>query len=144
MVESGVSMREILLGIIVGMPVLSLLNSLWFGSRLVQFLRQQPRIASFHDMEKFKRLVSAQMYGALAQILVLVLPGIAFAAGFVLKVLGPFDLLFLIVPSAVVVLVGTYLKGIERRAQTLEVSEEFREEYARVVYTWIHKPFPTW
>lgn len=140
----GASTRELLLGIIVGMPVLSIVNSIWFGSRLVQYLRQQPHITSFHDMEKFKRLVAAQMYGALVQILVLILPGITFAAGFVLKVLGPIDLLFLIVPSAVVVLVGVYLKGIERRAQTLEVSEEFREEYARVVYTWIHKPFPTW
>lgn len=138
------SARELLLGIIVGMPVLGILNSLWFGSRLVQYLRQQPRIASFPDMEAFKRLGAAQMYAALAQILVLILPGIAFAAGFVLKVLSPSDLLYVLVPSAVVMLAGIYYKRIERRAQTLEVNEEFRDEYGRVVYAWLHKPFPTW
>ncbi|MCC6488845.1 MAG: hypothetical protein IT364_15205 [Candidatus Hydrogenedentes bacterium] len=144
MMAESTSIRELLLSIIVGMPVLGIVNSLWFGSSLVRYLRQQPRIASFHDMEQFKRIVAAQMYGALAQILVLVLPGIAFAAGFVLKVLGRVDLLFVLVPSAVVVLVGVYYKRIERSAQTLDVSEEFREEYARVIYTWLHKPFPTW
>ena len=58
--------------------------------------------------------------------------------------ISPADVLYLIVPLAFVFCVGVYFKSIERRAQTLAVSEEFREEYARVVYTWLHKPFPTW
>jgi len=139
------NLREILLGLIVGMPSVGIINSLIFGWQLRSYLSSSPRIESWQDLERFKRIVSAQMYAALAQIGFLIIPYPAFAYGvWVGELRLPVDLIFIIVPSAILVVVGMVFKQIEARAKALPAAEEFREEYQRVIEVWIKQPLPKW
>lgn len=137
-------LHNVLIGLMIGMPCVGILNSLWFGNELRSYLASSPMISTWQDMERFKRIVSGQMYAALAQIGFLVIPYPAFAIGLYLKVLEPSDVLYILVPSGVLVIAGIVFKRIEERAKHLTVAEEFAAEYDRVIRTWMKKPFPDW
>ena len=139
------NLREILLGLIVGMPSVGVINSLIFGWQLRSYLSTSPRIESWQDLERFKQIVSAQMYATLAQIGFLIIPYPAFAYGVWMGELRlPVDLVFIIVPSAILVIVGAVFKQIDAQAKSLPVAEEFQGEYQRVAEAWVKKPLPDW
>jgi len=91
-------MRSTYLLIILVLPAVAILNSWFFGSELQRFGRSVTTFSSTSDIEMFKAIVARQMYAALAQIVLLVVPPILFFVGIVRGVLGSGDLLFVIVP----------------------------------------------
>lgn len=137
-------LHDLLLGLMIGMPCVGIVNSLWFGSELRRYLATSPSIATWQDMERFKRIVSGQMYAALAQIGFLIIPYPAYAAGLYFKVLEPAAVVYILVPSGILIVVGVVFKRIEDRAKHLPVTSEFATEYDHVITTWMKKPFPDW
>ncbi len=137
-------LHDLLLGLMIGMPCVGILNCLWFGNELRSYLATSPSISTWQDMERFKRIVSGQMYGALAQIGFLVIPYPAYGIGLYLKVLQPVDVFYIFVPSAVLLVAGIIFKRIEERTKHLPVTSEFAAEYDHVINTWMKKPLPDW
>jgi hypothetical protein len=126
-------------------PALALINSWWFGRELKGFVDATPAIQSSADLERMKAVVKRQMIAALGQILLLTAgPGI-YAVGLYRHVLAPADVVYIIVPSALVLAAGVALKRVEVAARSLPAADdELRRQRDAIVGTWLHKPFPDW
>jgi fatty acid desaturase len=138
-------MRSTFLLLILIFPALAILNAWWFGSELQRFVRHVRSFDSTAEIEAFKAIVARQMYAALAQIVLLIVPPILFFVGIVRKVLGPGDVLFIIVPSLVVILVAALYKQVEKQAKSIPAQDdELRRQRDRIIETWLKKPVPDW
>jgi len=127
------------------LPAVGALNAFFFGSELKRFAAEVRTISSTADIERFKAVVARQMYAALAQIVILATPTIVFFVGIVRKVLGPADILFIIIPSAVILLLAQHYKKIEVAVRELPVTDDMlRQQRDTIVDTWLKKPFPDW
>ena len=137
--------RVILLALIVTCFAAALLNALWFGLELRRFAVQTRILASTADLEEFKRVVGNQMRAALAQIGLLALPAVLFAAGLVLEEFEAGDILFIIVPSALVVVLAMVFRTWEVEVRSIRaLGPELAAERDAIVTTWRRKPLPDW
>ncbi len=137
--------RSNLLLLIVLCPSAAILNALWFGSELQRFAREVTGFSSTADIERFKGVVARQMYAALLQIGLLATPVILFFVGLARGELDPGDVLYLIVPSAVVILVAAAYKRTENRVRQIPaVDDELRRQRDIIINTWLKKPLPDW
>ena len=133
-----------LLGML-GLPAAAVFNALWFGTELKNYVSSTPRLESSHDLERFKTVVAHQMYAALAQIVLLAAPPIIFFAGIILGVLSPSDILYVIGPSAIIIIVAAMYRSWEKRAKTIPTADpELQKQRDAIVHTWLRKPFPDW
>lgn len=131
--------------IMLACPTVGLILAAYFGMQLRQFVRSTPELRSNSDLDAFKRLVKGQMYAALAQIVILSIPILIFAVGFWKKIVFTKDIVYLFVPSLIILAVGMLLKSVERNAQQVPaVNEELKQERDRIVDIWLHQPFPNW
>ena len=137
--------RAILMLLLLLLPRLAVANVLLFGHELRRFVREIPCLASTHDVERFKRDVARQTVAALAQIALLAAPAVLFFVGIARGLLGPGDLLLVILPAAVVIAVAAQLKRTELRARQISAAdEEVRQQRNAVVATWMKKSPPDW
>ncbi len=128
-----------------GLPAVAVLNALWFGSELKNFVTSTPRLESSHDLERFKVVVAHQMYAALAQIVFLAAPPLIYFVGLFRGVLRPSDILYVIVPSAIIIVVAAMYRGGEKRAKTIPTTDpELLKQRDAIVHTWLRKPLPDW
>ncbi len=131
--------------LLLGLPALALVNSVIHAIALKRFLAEVPRLMSSSDLERFKKMVAGQMYGALVQIVLLGAPLVVFLVGIVTKVLGPGDILLVVGPSLVILVAGLLVKPIEAQARTLGTDDPVLEgQRNAIVDTWLHRPFPDW
>ena len=138
-------MRSTYLFLILVLPLLAILNAVWFGSELQRFARDVRTFSSTHEIERFKGVVARQMYAALVQIVLLVVPPILFFVGIVRGVLTPGDIIFIIVPSAVVILVAALYKQTETKVKSIPANDdELRRQRDAIIHTWLKKPLPDW
>lgn len=125
-------------------PSIGLLLSVYFGYELKRYMKEVAEICSQQDFDRFKHIAKKQMYAALVQMVVLMTPIVLFLYGKFTNVLDYSDVVFLIVPSLVMIIVGLCGKKTEKLFQSLPVADELRQEHDRVVHVWIHKAFPDW
>ena len=138
-------MRTAMLALILGLPVVAIGNAVVFGLELGRFLASTPRLASTRDLEDFKRVVARQMYAALAQIVLLALPPVLFGVGLATGVLGPDDVLTIVIPAAAVILVAAFFKRHEHTAKNLPATDpELERARDAIVRTWHKRPVPDW
>ncbi len=131
--------------VMLGLPALAVVNAVWFGTELKSFLTSTPRLESSRDIERFKTVVAHQMYAALVQIALLAAPPIAFFVGIFRGVLGPSDLLYIIGPSAIILVVAAMYRGHEKRAKSLPTADpELERQRDAIIHTWLRKPWPDW
>lgn len=134
-----------LLLVMLGLPAAAVVNAVWFGTELKNFVTTTPRLESSHDLERFKAVVGRQMYAALAQIVLLATPPIAYALGLVFGVLRPSDVVYVIFPSAVIIIVAAVYRGWEKRAKTIPTADpEIQRQRDAIIHTWLRKPWPDW
>ena len=138
-------MRSTYLFLMLLFPALALLNSWWFARELKRFLAATPAVSSTADLERMKKVVGRQMYAALAQILLLAAAPVVFVVGLLRRQLHPSDVLFIILPSAVVLLLSLSVKRIEAAVRGLDAADdELRRQRDAIVRTWLKKPLPDW
>jgi hypothetical protein len=138
-------MRTVLLTLMITFPVIGLLVSLYFGVTLQRFITTTPEIRSRDELERFKQVVKTQMYAALAQGAILIIPTLLLFYGFLSRTLVMLDIVYLLIPSLILLGVAIYFKPIERQVQTLPVADpQLQQERDCVVDVWKHKPFPNW
>ncbi len=139
------SMRSTLITLLLALPAIGAASALYFGNELQRFLEKVPILASTRDLERLKVVIARQMYAALAQIVILGAPMIVFFIGFRSGDLSPADLVFIIIPSAIILLIASTHKKTEKQVQTMPTADEYLEkERDKLVETWLKKPFPDW
>jgi hypothetical protein len=137
--------RSTFVTLLLVLPAIGAMLAVFFGTELQRFLRAVPALNSTADIERLKLVVARQMYAALAQIVILGLPIIIFFAGMKMGYLSPADLVFVIVPSAVILLIAQAYKKVEAAVRTMPAADEqLRRERDRIVHIWLKKPFPDW
>ncbi len=141
---SGEHVKDYVLLFIYGPPVLALLNAIYVGVSLRTFPDEVPEISNSRHMERFKFLVAGQMYCTLMHIVFLLVPIVVTVSAFMMGVLATGEALIGCVPVILVSIFGGMMKPLERRVQTMPVSEEFQEEFDYVVHVWLYRPFPKW
>ena len=138
-------MRSTYTFLLLAFPALALLNAWWFGRELKRFVDQTPAISATSDIENMKVVVARQMYAALAQIVLLAAGPLIFVLGLTRGVLGPGDVLFIIIPSAAVIVAGSVYKRVEVAARNIQANDdELARQRDAIVSTWLKKPFPDW
>jgi len=138
-------MRLILIAIMVVAPAVGLIICIVFGQQLKKFLVEVREIKSSADIEYLKRIAARQMYAALVQIVVLSLPTITFFFGLTTHILRGVDLIFIIVPSLVILAAGKYYKSSETSVWTMPASDPvLAAERDRIVQVWRSKAVPDW
>jgi len=127
------------------LPAVAVLNALIHGSQLKAFLERTPAFATYQDIVEFEKIVARQMYAALVQIALLVAPGVVFVVGLVRKVLSVEDILYVVLPSFVILGLGIAFKKVENKVRSIPVSDPILEERRdHIVKVWNNKPFPDW
>lgn len=137
-------MRQTFIAAILMLLAGGAINAFWCVWLMKAFLRDIPAIDSHGNLVRLKRLVGFQMYGALLQTFLLVVPFGLFFLGVYLNALSTSDVRYAIVASAVSLLAGLYVKSVEAEVKGMSVAEEFRHEYAEIIDVWMNKVFPTW
>lgn len=123
----------------------AVVNALYFGMELKRFTASTPMLASTHDLERFKVVVAHQMYAALGQIALLATPTFIYFVGVFTGVMAPSDLLYVLVPSAVILLLAAHYRGWEKQAKNLKTADpELTAQRDAIVSTWMKKPLPNW
>jgi TRAP-type C4-dicarboxylate transport system permease large subunit len=143
--KAEVVMRSTYLFLMLLFPLLAILNAVWFGSELQKFAKEVRTFSSTHEIERFKGVVGRQMYAALVQIVLLVVPPILFFVGIAKGALTPGDIIFIIVPSAVVIAVAALYKQTEKQVKEIPANDdELRRQRDVIIHTWLKKPLPDW
>ncbi len=126
-------------------PAVAVVNSLIFGSKLKRFAHRIRMFSDHDDIVHFQRVVAQQMYAALAQVVLLAVPAVLFVLGVFRGFLGVGDLVFVIVPSLVVLALGIAMKKVEHRVRRIPArDDDLARQRDAVVSTWMRKPFPDW
>jgi len=138
-------MRSTYLMLMLLLPLAAILNAWWFGSELQRFANQVRSFSSTNEIERFKGVVARQMYAALVQIVLLIVPPILFFVGLARGALTPGDVVFIIVPSAVVILVAALYKQTEKQVKSIPAQDdELQRQRDKIIHTWLKKPLPDW
>lgn len=138
-------MRTTFIALMVLLPGAGIVNAYFCGASLQALLRDLPGLASTADLERFKRVVAGQMYAALVQLVLLAVPPILYAVGLVRGVLVGGDIVYILIPSAVVILVAQTFKKLETRVKNIPAADaELARQRDAVVHTWLKKPLPDW
>jgi len=138
-------MRTAFIALMVLLPGAAIVNAYYCGTLLQAFLRNVSGLASSADLERFKRVVARQMYAALVQLALLAVPPILYAVGLVIGVLVPGDIVYILVPSAVVIVVAQLFKPLETRVKAIPAANgELARQRDEIVHTWMKKPLPDW
>jgi hypothetical protein len=137
--------RNLFIALMLLCPAVAVVNSLVFGSKLKRFARRIRMFSSQDDIVRFQRVVAQQMYAALTQIVLLSVPAVLYVLGVVRRFLGVADLVFVIVPSLVVLAFGIAMKKVEQQVRRIPTrDEDLARQRDAVVTTWMRKPFPDW
>lgn len=138
-------MRTTFIALMVLLPAAGVVNAYYCGASLRAFLRDVACLASAANLERFKRVVAGQMVAALVQLVLLAVPPILYAVGLARGVLVGGDIVYVLVPSAVVILVARTFKRLETRVKTIPAADaELARQRDAVVHTWLKKPLPDW
>lgn len=133
------------IALILLLPAVAVLNALIHGTQLKAFLERTPAFATYQDIVEFEKVVARQMYAALIQIALLVAPGIVLVVGIVRGVLSIEDILYVVLPSFVILALGLAFKQVENKVRSIPVSDPILEERRdHIVKVWNAKPFPDW
>jgi hypothetical protein len=111
---------------------------------LRQFLTEVPAIQTPEHLDRFKKEVARQMYGAPACVVLLAVAILTFTGGVLTETMPWSDIKYVLPPAIVFLVVGYVGRDIEQRAKTMPVSEELRTERDRIVLVWRRKVFPDW
>jgi hypothetical protein len=133
------------IALILLLPAVAVVNAIVHGSQLKSFLERTPAFATYQDIVEFEKVVARQMYAALVQIALLVTPGVILVVGIIRGVLSAGDILYVVLPSFVILALGLAFKTLENKVRSIPVSDPILEERRdHIVKVWLTKPFPDW
>jgi hypothetical protein len=137
--------RTLFIALMLICPTVAIINSIIFGNKLKQFVRRMRMLSSYDDILYFQRVVSQQMYAALFQIVLLAIPAVLYVVGALRGYLTAGDLIFVILPSFVVLFVGLRQKQTERQVRVIPARDrDLERQRDEIVTTWVKRALPDW
>lgn len=137
--------RNLFIALILLCPAVAIINALIFGNKLKQFAQRTRMFSSQDDIVDFQRVVSQQMYAALVQIVLLSVPAVLFVVGIMRGFLGVSDLVFVVVPSLIILAMGIAMKKTEQQVRRIPArDDDLARQRDAIVTTWMKKPLPDW
>jgi uncharacterized membrane protein YjjP (DUF1212 family) len=124
----------------IGMCLLSIVISFYVKAKVENFLEKNTAIANEKSLEDYKNLVRFNMYGALAQIVLLV--G-AFGSGIAYILNQGFTGIFSLFLLGFAVSVMKQVAQVEEKVRTLTcTTAELERQYTEISHIWKKKAFP--
>jgi hypothetical protein len=138
--------RTVFITLMLALPVIDLVILAVGALTLKGFKSRHPKIATQAHLDNFKKMVKLHKYLALASIPILWAPGVLFLLGLFMDQLEIFwDVLFSIVPSAVIIGAAKLLNGLQSSVEELPVTNDaLKQERDRVIGVWHNQALPDW
>jgi len=139
--------RPVVLTIFLVLPVIDLIILAIGALTLKSFKSSHPRISTTSHLNDFKKMVKLHKYLALASMPILWIPGALYGfCLFFLDVVNVIpDILFVIGPSAVIIVCAKLLNRLQNDVETLPVEgDALKQERDRVVGVWHNQALPDW
>ncbi|MCH7959309.1 MAG: hypothetical protein IID08_04235 [Candidatus Hydrogenedentes bacterium] len=137
--------QMLLVGIMVAIPCIGIVFTLYMRSMLNAFRQKTRFIETRNQLTSFRHLVGAAMYGSLFQISLLFVPLLVFLYGLADGILGLPYVLVVVVPSGIYLLIYVRYKRLEQRVQAIGMdNQELLQEFIHIVSTWRKKSLPKW
>ncbi len=138
-------MRNELIAAVLGLQVIIFIVLVIFWNQMKNFLSLMPAIKNQKDMNRFKSIVKRQMYAALIFPAFSVIMILIFLYGVKSGALAAGDLVYIIIPSVLLLLFSKFIKQTEMKLRNIKTDDpNLKKERDRVVSVWIGKAFPDW
>jgi hypothetical protein len=138
-------MRPVFIALMLILPSISLMLAVFGHVSLLRFAGRVKTLATQDDLEAFKRMAKTQMILALAVIPFIGIPAFLYGFGLFTGALSLSDLLFVLIPSGIVIVYSLVMKSTERKVkETPAADEDMLRERDRIVGVWMEKMLPDW
>ena len=138
-------MRELLILLIVAPPLLSIIVGLFFGWQLQRYYDDVREIRSDEQLDRLQRHATVQMYAALLQVPMILVPIGAYMFGVYAGHMSGADVLYPVITSLAMIVVGKLMGLIEKKVQTMPVlNPDLLARRDRIVYVWMTSALPKW
>lgn len=131
--------------VLVALPCAGIIFTIYMRSLLVSFRSKTKFIQTRHQLDSFRKLATAAMYGALFQVTLLFLPILVFIYALADGIFGLPYVLLVVVPSGIYLLIYVRYKRFEHRMQAIGMdNQELLQDFIHIVNTWRKKSLPKW
>lgn len=138
-------MRAFFIVIVLLLPAAAIANSLIHGMMLMKYTKQTPYLRTGRDILQFKGVVARQMYAAMIQMVLLILPLVLFLVGLLAGALTPSDIPLVIVPAGLIVVLSYFFKKAEIAARNIPtLNPEIEKQRDEIAMTWKKRALPDW
>jgi hypothetical protein len=142
---SSESLRTVFICVMVLLPALGTVNAIYHGRLLQHYVRQTKRIRDLDGLAQFQKTVARQMYAALVQLVLFLVPMILYFIGIPSEILRLGDIVFVFVPGGILIALGYHFKKVESEACRIPaLGEELDKQRLAVIKTWKTRPLPNW
>ena len=137
--------QMLLVGIMIAIPCIGILFTLYMRGMLNAFRQKTRFIETRNQLTNFRQLAGTVMYGSLFQVSLLFVPLLVFLYGLADGILGLPFVLVVVVPSGIYLLIYVRYKRLEQHVQAIGMdNQELLQEFIHIVSTWRKKSLPKW
>jgi hypothetical protein len=138
-------MRSLFIIVVLVLQAAAAVNSVVHGTRLMQYVKKTRYLRTEQDLDRFKTVVARQMYAAVVQMGLLILPLVFYLVGVFTGILYPTDLPMIIVPAALILVLGYVFKKVEVAARNIPaLNLRIEKQRDLIAATWKKKALPDW
>ena len=138
-------MRTFFIAGVLLLPAAAAVNSVVHGTLLMKYAKQTLYFRTGRDILRLKEVVARQMYAAVLQMVLLILPLILYLVGLFTGALYPTDLPLIIVPAGLILVFGYFFKKVEIAVRNIPaLNQNIEQQRDEIVRTWKKKPPPDW
>jgi hypothetical protein len=137
--------RTVFISVMLILPALGAVNAIYHGRLLQHYVQQTKRIRDMAGLAQFQKLVARQMYAALFQLVLLVVPMILYFIGIPPQILRFADIVYVFIPGGILIALGYHFKKVESEVCRIPaLGEDLDEQRLAVIKTWKTRPLPDW
>jgi hypothetical protein len=144
-VVSSESIRTVFISLMLLLPALGAVNAIYHGRMLQHYVRSTKRIEDMSGLARFQKIVARQMYAALVQLALLVVPMILYFIGIPSQILRFSDIIFVFIPGGILIALGYHFRKVEAEVCRIPaLGEDLDKQRMAVIKIWRTRPFPEW
>ena len=138
-------MRGIFIVIVLLLPTAAAVNSVVHGVLLTKYVQRTRYLRTEQDILRLQKIVAQQMYAAVAQVGLLILPLVLYLVGIFTGNLYPSDLPLIIVPAGMILVLSFVFKKVEIKARGIPaLNPRIEKRRNEIAATWKKRALPDW
>lgn len=127
------------------LPALGAVNAIYHGRLLRHYVRQTKRIRDMDGLAKFQKIVARQMYAALVQLALMVVPMAIYFIGIPTEILRLADIVYVMIPGGILIALGYHFKKVEAEVCRIPaLGKDLDDQRLAVIKIWKTRPLPDW